>query len=794
MQLGNAVKASTEPITPMTLYGVDKSNYKDNEEVVNVLQFLQTLDSDNYHGNGIKIDADTIIKFKDIKTLDFKNETKIKTALASLNIDKVFVSEAQAKRNMDNTLSSIDENIYAIDDLKLRKFQNYSKMWFSSMRRNLDTQVNNALDLTGVYAEVANNTLDVLTSANLAEATFEVFKLIITDSIKNNTNSTLLSKSAGTLANVAFGLIKAGNKKVDAEVIAELTNTLVGLGINISDIFGDTLAEQTKQFQYLVDTIALGYKISTSRTVKVIGKLSDAKKEVIGFIPNIMADIGEVLINDANKTISNRISVAEEYLKLYYMNNEDEDATLSYIRNEYNIDFIDFSGEPLSGEGSTLGGNKDVVDLTKEVSGTDILRVVANIKNIQDDLNYQDIIEISRYTTDFVKAFDSYYKKFIETEKDIEDTPIAKFTIPKTKLKPNQSLIANATSSKSFVKSDKTLTYIWSINGIPVQSNTTNTLVYDLSSTPIGEHYVKLTVTDANGNSESVVNYFEVLENLPPVSKFTISKSTATQGDNITFTSNSTDEDGEIKSYEYKSSIDGILSNKSSFTTSSLTVGTHIITLKVMDDLGAIDTTTKKITINESLTYSWVTSPWGDCTGECGTNNGTKNRTVLCKDSNGNSVSDDYCTDIKPSLTQSCTISECKEVSNNTAIKNNETWKGKSEITVFGVSCSYGLTLTNIQIKNDNFTADLIIDGSYYYDHWDDYGYEGEDMFWCALDSDNDGEIERINKEKISGQLTSSGAMSLSSYNMKASLTSNNRYDGIWYYGSSKGSFYLIKQ
>ena len=58
--------------------------------------------------------------------------------------------------------------------------------------------------------------------------------------------------------------------------------------------------------------------------------------------------------------------------------------------------------------------------------------------------------------------------------------------------------------------------------------------------------------------------------------------------------------------------------------------------------------------------YSWNIEPWGECTGDCGTNNGTQIRTVSCETSNGLVTSNESrCSVEKPALEQSCTASIC---------------------------------------------------------------------------------------------------------------------------------------
>ncbi|MEA3354232.1 MAG: thrombospondin type-1 domain-containing protein [Campylobacterota bacterium] len=149
------------------------------------------------------------------------------------------------------------------------------------------------------------------------------------------------------------------------------------------------------------------------------------------------------------------------------------------------------------------------------------------------------------------------------------------------------------------------------------------------------------------------------------------SDQTAKYGTNVVLDgSNSSDNDGTIENYVWKEN-DTLLSTQSSFTTSGFSEGLHQILLTVTDDDNATDTdmVLVNITSNEDVTYDWATSSWSICTGVCGTNNGIQSRTVVCKSSVGNTVSDNLCTDAKPDITQSCTASTC-EVGNQRPVAN----------------------------------------------------------------------------------------------------------------------------
>jgi hypothetical protein len=75
-----------------------------------------------------------------------------------------------------------------------------------------------------------------------------------------------------------------------------------------------------------------------------------------------------------------------------------------------------------------------------------------------------------------------------------------------------------------------------------------------------------------------------------------------TLGDSITFTGTGTDYDGSIILYEWSSGTDGILSSESSFDTSDLSAGTHIITFTVTDDDGVADSAQATVKVNSPPT------------------------------------------------------------------------------------------------------------------------------------------------------------------------------------------------
>jgi hypothetical protein len=62
-----------------------------------------------------------------------------------------------------------------------------------------------------------------------------------------------------------------------------------------------------------------------------------------------------------------------------------------------------------------------------------------------------------------------------------------------------------------------------------------------------------------------------------------ITPSEAAPGEEVSFTGHGTDVDGDIIGYEWRSDLDGMLSTIASFSTASLSTGTHKISFRVLD-------------------------------------------------------------------------------------------------------------------------------------------------------------------------------------------------------------------
>ncbi len=120
-----------------------------------------------------------------------------------------------------------------------------------------------------------------------------------------------------------------------------------------------------------------------------------------------------------------------------------------------------------------------------------------------------------------------------------------------------------------------------------------------------GTYNIVLTVTDGGGLTHSVTKQVVIptpASNQSPSATITApaSNSSFAQGASVSFSGSGQDpEDGALTggSLVWTSSIDGQIGTGASFSTSSLSVGTHTITLKATDSQGANGTATRTITI-----------------------------------------------------------------------------------------------------------------------------------------------------------------------------------------------------
>ena len=109
---------------------------------------------------------------------------------------------------------------------------------------------------------------------------------------------------------------------------------------------------------------------------------------------------------------------------------------------------------------------------------------------------------------------------------------------------------------------------------------------FSCSALSDGTHTIYYKVMDNdNGWSNEVSQTLIVFPNIPPIASITsIAPNPVIEGQIVSFNGSGTDLDGSVVGHNWRSSINGQLSTSSSFSFSELSVGTHIIYYKVMDN------------------------------------------------------------------------------------------------------------------------------------------------------------------------------------------------------------------
>ncbi len=161
------------------------------------------------------------------------------------------------------------------------------------------------------------------------------------------------------------------------------------------------------------------------------------------------------------------------------------------------------------------------------------------------------------------------------------------------------------------------VSYSWDLNGDDQFGDSGASTAQASFATP-GSHTVKLQVTDNSGATD-VASVTVQVGNRAPTAAFGFSPQTPGSGDQITFTSTSTDPDGSIASYAWDTDNDGQFDNGSSASTQATFAkpGSHPVKLRVTDNNGATDTATVTVQVaNRGPSASFSIAPQNPKTGD----------------------------------------------------------------------------------------------------------------------------------------------------------------------------------
>jgi PKD repeat protein len=247
--------------------------------------------------------------------------------------------------------------------------------------------------------------------------------------------------------------------------------------------------------------------------------------------------------------------------------------------------------------------------------------------DLDDDGSYDDGTGVTS-TRSFAAPGTYTVRLFVRNQRGTTDTetrtvtvnavPTASFT--NTPAAPTTGALVSFNSTST--DTDGTIaSYAWALDADGAFNDGTAASTSRTFTTP-GTYTVKLRVTDNRGAQNTSTRTITVA-NRGPTASFGIDPASASQptGQNFTFTSTSTDPDGTISGQAWDTDGDAVADfNDGTGTTASKsfpTAGTYTIRLRVTDNNGATNITTRTVTAtNRVPTANFTISPAAPSTGQ----------------------------------------------------------------------------------------------------------------------------------------------------------------------------------
>ncbi|MDI6916427.1 MAG: NosD domain-containing protein, partial [Thermoplasmatales archaeon] len=187
--------------------------------------------------------------------------------------------------------------------------------------------------------------------------------------------------------------------------------------------------------------------------------------------------------------------------------------------------------------------------------------------------------------TIYARAFDGVNYSSVVSVEVYVDNPILKAVISSPEegdtFFTTDSIYFDGANSTSIINPPPA--YNWASNISGFIGNTSQFY----ASLPAGNHLITLWVSVGNCTDYVTVNITVIAPNQPPTAFIdSILPNPAIQGQSVSFVGHGDDFDGSVVDYYWYSNLNGFLSNQNSFSISNLSVGTHTISFKVMDDDG----------------------------------------------------------------------------------------------------------------------------------------------------------------------------------------------------------------
>jgi len=216
--------------------------------------------------------------------------------------------------------------------------------------------------------------------------------------------------------------------------------------------------------------------------------------------------------------------------------------------------------------------------------------VVGYDSNYTQAFAYADCFDVSLTVTDDDGATDSSNQEICIGEKP-NVAPTAQFEYTPSNPVAGENVVLTSTS---FDSDGYIAQYEWKVNGAYVGN--TNQINNQFGTA--GNYVVTLKVWDDDGayNVATKTIYVNEPANIPPVADFHWEPAQIIEGQPVNFVSDSYDEDGYIVEYMWSLDGNGFYSQDISYTFDA--TGSYPVTLKVIDNKGAVSYKTMTVTVN----------------------------------------------------------------------------------------------------------------------------------------------------------------------------------------------------
>jgi PKD repeat protein len=168
--------------------------------------------------------------------------------------------------------------------------------------------------------------------------------------------------------------------------------------------------------------------------------------------------------------------------------------------------------------------------------------------------------------------------------------PAAAFSYSPSEPTPGETVSFDADASDP---DGEVVAYEWRVDGEPVGDGPSLEYIFEER----GDHLVELTVTDDDGATDTASRTVTVeSENEPPTATFSYSPPAPSRGETVSFTADASDPDGEVVEYAWR--VDGeVVGREPTLEYAFEAAGEYVVGLTVMDDDGATDTDTVRVTV-----------------------------------------------------------------------------------------------------------------------------------------------------------------------------------------------------